>query len=558
MMALTTTSTIAVHASRRLSVPLAIAWDIWLRGRRGLVYPVCVLVAALVIMYRSVTSNDRPWTPSASAWAHFWFVTLAAIGLIGGVSVAIGSAGRYYPRPVASFAIALWFLLFAMLQVVCLYVTIAAGFNWVTDSDWPLFAPAIFLAACTATIQAMLRATAQRGVLRVVACVLAASVLQLWFMVRYALQDADFLWRNVSASEWGQLLTLIAIGFAASLVAIRLDRSGRLSGGVGSLQRILASAAGWRAVFGRVPKDALAAQFWKERREKGYVGPVLLAGYLCLLLWFDWSRGARFSSRTVAAGSFMIWATFFFAPSFGKCGGTWRDPACGSFFATRPLSDRALAYAMLKHAFASCIIACGLWMLACASAIAMVQLYPSWHSIDIRLWSLSHYLPQQNWWLRWPLVAALTVGAMWTIIGFIAPLFMAGRGLLIAIVTGVATVLLILYVWATSQWEATNEHRAIFWLELAIVGSLALAILATFVVAMRKQLIGWRQCTAAFGLWMCIAALLVVIIHAGLTLDWGLPFFKSNWLNYFIPFVAVLPLFPLAAAPLAIHWNRHR
>ncbi len=118
-----------------------------------------------------------------------------------------------------------------------------------------------------------------------------------------------------------------------------------------------------------------SAQFWSEWREKGYVGPVIFAGYFaCVLIWYlaGWSDERGFVLATFTAGYWLVLLFAIMGLSFGKCGGTVRNPASGSFFATRPMSDTALAFSMLKGAAAS-IAATGLCWVVCMLVVAAVM-----------------------------------------------------------------------------------------------------------------------------------------------------------------------------------------
>ncbi len=87
------------------------------------------------------------------------------------------------------------------------------------------------------------------------------------------------------------------------------------------------------------------------------------------------------------------------------------------------------------------------------------------------------------------------------------------------------------------------------------MGAAVLFTLAVFIAAWGKGLIGRRELLLAGGLWLAV----LLVVELPLHLHGGLEyFFLVYHVDFVWPFIAVLPLFPLAAAPLAVHWNRHR
>ena len=63
------------------SIPLALAWDIWLRGRRPLVYAVAGVVAVLVLLYRPLR-YPGPWNFETENGLHYVVFRIAALVFI--------------------------------------------------------------------------------------------------------------------------------------------------------------------------------------------------------------------------------------------------------------------------------------------------------------------------------------------------------------------------------------------------------------------------------------------------------------------------------------------
>lgn len=543
------------------STPVAIAWDIWLRGRRQLVYSVVCAVAMLVILYRAGIHNQW-WTESLSATLHNVFFRIEAIWFIAAACAAIGPARRLYAKPISAAAIAAWQLLPTMAAVALAYIGVKAVFNAMTGSDWPVAAPALFLATAVAALQATIWATTGLDVLRVLAGVAVGYSLHQWFTMRHY-NESDPLgevWRTITPSEGAFMAALVALSFAVSIWSISRDRSGEMPWHrLPSLQDVWLRIVGG---FGRSSafRSPRSAQFWSEWQEKGYVGPVIFAGYfVCVLVWYlaGWGDEGGFVLATFTAGYWLVLLFAIMGLSFGKCGGTVRNPACGSFFSARPMSDTQLAYSMLKGAAAS-IAATGLCWVVCMGIVAIV-LYAKGAGEDVRIYSQRALLNADlvPWKLpgAWIVLVALVLMAMWTAVGFVAPLVMAGRGWFLTLTYGMLCALPIIHLTATGWLVKLGVEQPEFWVNVSMFGVALLLTLAAFIAAWRKRLIGRRELLFAGGLWLAVVLLVELPLHLQGGLEY---FFLPYYVDFVWPFIAVLPLFPLAAAPLAIRWNRHR
>jgi hypothetical protein len=546
------------------SIPVAIAWDIWLRGRRQLVYSVVGAVAMLVVLYRSAIHNQW-WTEGLSATLFNVFFRIEAIWFIAGACAAIGPARRLYAKPISAAAIAAFQLLPAMAAVTFTHIVVTITFNWMTDSNWPILAPALFLATAVAALQATIWTTAGLDVLRVLVGVAVGYALHEWFTWRHY-NESDPLaevWRTITPGEAVFMFAAVALSFAVSIWSIARDRCGELP-----WRRLPSLQDLWLRIgcfAGRVRpfRSTRSAQFWSEWREKGYVGPVIFAGYFaCVLVWYlaGWSDERGFVFATFTAGYWLVLLFAIMGLSFGKCGGTVRNPVCGSFFATRPMSDTALAYSMLKGAAASIAATALCWVIAMLAVIVLMYARGREGQLDLipGMFGLRHIVPDGAPWTWW-LIPTLTAVGMWTAVGFIAPLVMTGRGWLLALVyTGLFCVL-IAHVLIVDWLEKLRVVNAVYWINSTLLALAVLLVVAAFVAAWKKRLISRREVLIAGGPWLGLVLLCLLPLHVGTAIRGGAEYmFLWYYADIFVPVFAVLPLFPLAAAPLAIHWNRHR
>jgi hypothetical protein len=540
------------------SVPLAISWDVWLHGRRWIVYGFVGVLAVMAFIYLSLRRTGH-WTPLLEDTLHFVILGIQTLVFVSALVNATGSARRYYTRPLPASHIALTLLLPGMLAVVMMHLAVTVGFNAATGADWPIAGPLLFSVAAVAVVTAVYWATAGLDLLRVLIIAGVGYGILQWLTQRtenptHALPGT---WRVLTRSEILTLITAIAIAYVVSVASIWLDRSSRLPWArLPSLQQLWLLVANRRTEMLPTFATAKHAHRWREWREKGLIGPAILTAYfagLVIAAVGDWISEESFKTAVFTAGNWLILLFAVLGAGFGKCGGTVRQPACGSFLATRPLTDAALSYGMLACAFRSILTTWLCWV-AVASAVGILLLTPEpINPPDSTIYDMvTKPAPVLGWWasLIW---AALILLAMWTAVGFVTPLFMAGRSWLVALVYTTAIVGLVTYGYVTDWLAKHSLNDMIWWIHAALVATAILLTLLTLVAARWKRLLGPREFSLAAGVWLAAFVVLELALHlqGGLTWNW-------YWGDFLLPFFAVLPTFSLAAAPLAISWNRHR
>jgi hypothetical protein len=236
----------------------------------------------------------------------------------------------------------------------------------------------------------------------------------------------------------------------------------------------------------------------------------------------------------------------------GKMSGEGRHPGLSSFLGTRPLTTAALVAAKLRMAGWTALAAWGVTLAGSAAWLLVTGRYRDLAAAPPPF--LRHFAPPQ---VR-ALVALVLAGpGLLTWVQLVKGLWLGLLGRVRILVAGWA---LVLGFWITlclaGPWVYAEYHAALRgllpWLagaavllKLLLAGWLARALRRRGLVATRT-LLGWLAAwsLAVFGLF-AISALLVPAAHAPrLYLALGV--------------VLVLPLARLAAAPLALHANRHR
>jgi hypothetical protein len=546
------------------------AWDIWLRGRSALVYAVVGIMATVVLMYLSLYRSG--WTVETEAMLHYFVYRVALLVFVPAVCSAVGAARRYYTQPLSAAQIALWLWLPAILAAPCMYLWVAVGFNLWTGSNWPLFGPALFCAMATAGALALLWSTAGLDLLRVLAFAGLALAVLGWLNVQdeYPLPpsvpNGAWIAEPALLAEWKPIgnpqtffmLLAIAVSYPVGATSIRLDRSSQLPWDrLPSLQDLWLQLVGTLSRSRKRHTSAWKAQVWREWREKGYVGPLVFAGFFACLLGsycIGWSSARSFVGGVATAGYWLVLLFGVLGLSFGRSGGTVRNPRCSVFLGTLPLSDKAVSYAMLRSAFASVVVTWLLWIAAMFAAMWMVgsnNMEPTWEVLQA-LTSISDIVPGESR-SSAALATLIALAAMWTVVGTVASVVMAGRGWFLALVYAFTLVLLIAYVGGRA-WLMDHGYPEIAdRLEIGAFAAIVLLPVLAYVLALARRVIGRKELLFAAGLWLAMVALLEI----GLRTPGGFQPIVYR-ADFVYPLIALVPLFPLAAAPLAMSWNRHR
>jgi hypothetical protein len=214
----------------------------------------------------------------------------------------------------------------------------------------------------------------------------------------------------------------------------------------------------------------------------------------------------------------------------------------GHFLATRPMTSTDMSRTMLKAAGISVFIAWIIWALAFLAVYAILLLA----HIDPR-----PQLPKAVGWWYFP----VTLVGSWIVLTFLATIGQTGRPMLYAILfCGIPAVFIgttLLSHYALSDAAQAQLRQCI----AAATGVIfVLGTAWAFVVARRRSLIGSPTVWAAASVWTALCSLLVLF--------WSQH--RNEHVNSPLPVLVLvtgllaMAVFPLAAAPLALAWNRNR
>lgn len=553
------------------SIGLAFAWEFWRKARWYAVYDlaVCLLIS---FMIRFFSFHRQPLRPDEIIQAQrigFFIILILQLGL-DGAHLAMMQGGpnersgafphRFFTLPLPTATLVRWQMLLTMGYAALMSLAVALSFRALFGVLPPLLAPALGLAAAVACVQALAWGKGAGNLLR-----LPALGLALWFFCHwvYATLAAPVnpyhpaAWRPFSHAELFVMVGALLPAYALAVYGVGRDRQGEESGTI-KLSVAAFSFADWLPERRRPFRSPAAAQLWFEWRQKGLLMPQLMVYVLLVLgglfLYLHYFRHTRLQDMMTSLIIFslpgILFASVPFGMFIGNCAPSRQRDRLDPFRATRPLSDRALAYAVLRCG--------GLTILAslavCLTAILGVILWTALRGDPLltrftinQIAQMSPY-PQLGLW-----GVLLNYGICffysWGVLGLFALITMSGRsqefkGLLFLLFIGLMVLITILPRMKISP-AAENILGQIWGVMLGL--AFILATWKAFQAAGRRRLIGPRLRWAGAALCLCVPA----AVWVGMARQ-PIP------TRLFTAGCYCLFASPLALGPLAIHWNRHR
>jgi hypothetical protein len=256
-------------------------------------------------------------------------------------------------------------------------------------------------------------------------------------------------------------------------------------------------------------------------------------------LWLIVSRDSKqLLEGLVAGGGLLSVMGLIGGLIMGNSGPNDANFEMGNFLATRPMTSTDMARTILKAAARSVLVA---WIIWAAAFLTLYVLLLATH-VD-----LGAVLPSELGWWFFP---ATLLGA-WIVAGLVASIGLTGRSrLFLKLFCGGFVLFIALSMF--SKHALSRQAQMQFGLGLLAVCGLAL-MLATawaFVAARRGSLVGLPTVYVAFSVWAALDMLVVLERVLRPTVPVAVLVFVVGLL--------ALVVSPLAAAPLAIAWNRNR
>lgn len=538
----------------------AIAWEYYRKHRWGLaavaLYPVTLVTIRLVLGTDGLPAgldDETKFALSVVVPLSVIFYYLLAVFSFGFAGDLVGRRSVYPARmftlPVGSAALAGWPMLYGAVTMAVLWAVTRLFAPWPHGVTVPVVWPAVLVAVFLAWIQALMWASYGLRGLRVLAIVLWLSSLSIVAQVAlfYRVSEPRML---VILGPQLPLAYLLAWG-----AVVRARRG---------------DVRDWRGLFARVPRllrrrhrrtgfDSPArAQAWLEWRRYGRALPALVAMPLVADLGLLFvARGAPVLIMTILAIALLIppFMAVFVATTVRKASAADTDGhGVTPFMANRPMTSAALVKAKLTMAIRSTLVT---WLLL---AVGLpLGLYASGTAPDVidfaRNVRAALGTPRALTLLLLAVAAAL--GATWKQLVQSLYIGLSGRQwaingsafLALALLTAVTPLAL----WLSDDIGAlVTLLDAVPWI-LAVLVALKLSAAAWVATHLYDGgLLGERTLVVGAIGWLVS----VLALHGLLVWLVDTPFVASYVL--FLAAILAIPAARVAAAPLALAWNRHR
>jgi hypothetical protein len=550
-----------------MNAALGIANSLWWRARWRLIIALaylCVLSIGVHVFPKGTPTFCTAAMAVVFMWANLLNIFSFEPGDIG--AKESGFPAHMMVRPVQTKALVAWPMIYG--------IAISAGLWWLAIGlvlnpggvHLPVFWPAILFAACMAWIQALAWTPLPSPWIRVlllVAAIAPITALAIWGGGNHS---------NATVASWVLAAGMGWIGVAFAIGVLGLSRA-RCGAEAVWIQFFFQRATRWRRkrvdsshLLLKPFQSAAAAQFWHEFRRNAVGVPVLIAlaslpimGCMVISLRMpDQPHGLVIHSMAVKTEvlnlGFLIFCPFLLVGMAGVGLGKfdyWGKERMTTLFAARPMTTPK--YVLLKFKAAA--------MAAVASWGILLAVLLLWVALDVSPVNRHESLVRAAFAEVTPRSIAMVIFGclgllllMWRslVCGFWISL--AGRKR-VSTVVGISLPLIVFFVlpglaeWMYRQPELRNQ---ILVLVPAIVCTLAATKLCTAVAIgaflKRLGLATERELAIAFAIWAIVAGCILATIGSFVPLTAIL----------FGAVILVVPLARLAAAPLALYWNRHR
>ena len=519
----------------------AMTWEMLWRGRwslpafAALAFAMPLFVLAALTAQGGVPPGD-PSTMLMQVMLVQWNIFIFGFAVFS----AQGWTRPLYPRPVRTSAIVAWRLAPAMALMALETAAFIATLNALFDLGWSLGGPALYAAVALAAVRSAFWLTEGSG-WSMFAFTGVGAVLGLWFKARYGLtfSEPEHMWSQLTTVEVFTLIGIAALSYWVGVYGVARNRRGEAPFSLGLWARLIRWLDG--APKAAAPfRGPLQAHSWAEWQRKGWLMPSAVVACLAtgLVAWLFSSRDAGELVEGFFGGGYVLCMLGFLGGVIaGNLGPHEGDYEIGNFLATRPMTSADMARVILRTAAGSLLMAWAMWIgafLAAAGILAAVGKADSLH------------FPQGLGWWYFPAILA----AAWTLVGLWLMLGLAGHSkiMLWMFVAGAFAAGVMILV---SKFALTADARHVF--GQVIFGGLGAATIAgtawAYLVAVKRSLVDGLTAFAAAAAWAAGCAVGLM------RLPWPEPpvlayLLGAGWL--------ALAAAPLAVAPLAVAWNRHR
>jgi hypothetical protein len=526
-----------------------LSWDFWYRNREF--PPVFLLAGAgiIALLYGLYFRAGLDIEPAAGRFLHVILFTIFVPMATIYASLLAGEPKQRFTLPATAWSLVGWPYLNGVMAVAVSYLLLAFFANGVFQAGWPLLKP-IAIACCIFVISHAISWALAVGekwhflvsMLLSVVC----SVAVFWAYEGTVFESKAPLWESFYALEVAVLLLLTSGGYLLAVASFSLARQGRAIA-LADIALAAFERLDFRRGTTRTYASGCDAQAWMEWTRKGYctaVGAGLTAFAVCI--WF--ATGYLNELDTVAViGVFTVmgvFATPFVGMFLGHQGERFN---INEFVAVRPLADAKLADLILVNIAKSQLLGWIVWWLGMGLAIGCAFLSGTAPTTPHDYFALP--VPPETWGQATLYFVGMAAGILllcWTLASLGATAVLVRPWLMITLlVTGIVVPVSIPII-----FPLPTPAIVVWLLQASIISTIVGGTLFAFVAAYRLKLIGMTRV-------LCSAVLCALLVAGAMLFlrfdpDSSLIYRTMQLSNCALPFTA------LAAAPLAIWWNRHQ
>ena len=553
----------------KISIAIALTWEfgrrVWREAALGVVATAIAFPLVLHQFLRlAFSARGFGAFPSvsdfveSSGWTSADF-HVAASGLLMINAIAPVLAVRtlrtgHFCAPTPTWLLAACRMLPGMVLVAAMYLVIAASYRLLFGLTWPFWGPALFFAVATACGHATLWSLPDFRAWKLAAGLLLWASLLVWGITRYTAGGLGWptrMWEVLTFTDALMLSLHATVAYAlgvVSLASLRSNDCRRWPDPRAWLRGIVECVPSRRQSF----RSPVAAQIWLEWREKG-LDLSLVAATIMILIVLGWALFEREADSALGAAQLLLFVWVFAPLVFGLFLGSLGSPRSKSgvegFRAVRPLTDAGIASSVLRSGFFSilvvgvvCVVGLGVtlgWLYA--NGETEIALYRSSPGLLEAAQRLGIGFP--------PIVLGACLLTGWTLMALSASVMLVGRIWLsmsiYAALIGFAFISML-----SPMMIPEDAHLLVLSAVAWVVGVACLSgTIWLFFTARQRRLVEPSVPWIGFGFWCALAAVCAPLAISSAPGPAAIVFYLG---------LLAMPVCPLAAAPLAVAWNRHR
>lgn len=525
------------------SIPAAMIWEIFQRGRWQLIGGMLganLLPVILLTLLRIEAGGEMDPIELRGVFTSLSLINMMVFAAA--ILASQGSPSRLYTYPIPSSTLAAWHMIPAM-GLMGLEIALSNAFmNAVFHLGLPLWPPAIFTAVMIGAFQASIWWTEKSAWMPFAASV-AVGALGCWYIVPMIRPLGMTVERELYGFEIVLLAAVVIGSYCFAVAGISRNRCGEPISSPAIVIWLL-------RLFELIPdvmiesrrfRSSNDAQYWAEWTKKGWAMPGISVFGLLMWgsIWLLFVRTPKDLIESLVAGGILLSVPGMICGLIiGNLGPSDSNCDIGPFLSSRPITNIDLAKIIVRVALKSVVMSWLIWIFAfafCYGVMLIAGYDPQKYiSNEIRWW----YLPA-------------TLVSAWTGVGVMATIVLTGR---LKQFFQFGTVLFACYIVfvCLTKYALRHDAQVQLYEGLATVCGVALiGIAASLVVAARQRSVISSSAVALLTtFWGMLIA--CVVFESQQRPSIHLPIY------ILVAGLAALSIVPVAGAPLAISFNRHR